>query len=423
MLGKILLLFEIKELRNKILFVLGLLGAFRLAAAIPIPGVDPERMRQFFENNQVFGLLNIFSGGTLEQMSLMMLGVAPYITATIILQLLTMVFPNLKKAYFESGEEGKQKFNQYGRLLTVPLAVIQAFGFLSLLKSQGIILEFTPFVLFSNILLVTAGTVFLMWLGELISEKGIGNGISLIIFAGIVSSIPGALRNLIASYDPSQLPMVIIFLLLSFAMIAGVVFINEAQRNVPVTYAKRVRGFKMYGGVSTYLPLRVNMAGVIPIIFALSILLFPQMIVNFLRGVGGGVLGFLVRMFESFYANYFAYGAFYFVLVVIFAYFYTAVTFDPKAISTNLQKAGGFIPGIRPGVATSLFLMKIINRITLVGGLFLGLIAVAPFILQGATGVTALTIGGTSLLIAVSVVLETKKQIEAQLTMREYEKF
>lgn len=420
---KVLLLFKIKELRSKILFVLGLLAIFRLSAAIPIPGVDLEQMRQFFENNQAFGLLNIFSGGTLERMSLMMLGVAPYITATIILQLLTMVFPNLKKTYFESGEAGKQKFNQYGRLLTVPLAVVQAFGFLSLLKTQGVIPGFTPFVLFSNILFITAGTIFLMWLGELISEKGIGNGISLIIFAGIVTNMPGAMRNLIAGYDPSQLPMIVIFLLLAFAMIAGVVFINEAQRNIPVTYAKRVRGFKMYGGVSTYLPLRVNMAGVIPIIFALSILLFPQMIVNFLKGVGGGIFGFIVRMFESFYANSFAYGVFYFILVVVFAYFYTAVTFDPKAISSNLQKAGGFIPGIRPGVTTASFLMKIINRITLVGGIFLGFIAVVPFILQGVTGLTALTIGGTSLLIVVSVVLETKKQIEAQLTMREYEKF
>ena len=420
---KILLLFKVKELRNKILFVLALLAIFRMAAVIPIPGVDPERMKQFFANNQVFGLLNIFSGGTMEQLSIVMLGIAPYITATIILQLLTMVFPNLKKTYFESGEQGRQKFSQYGRLLTVPLAAIQAFGFLSLLKNQGVIPEFSPFVLFSNIIIITAGTVFLMWLGELITEKGIGNGISLLIFAGIVVSVPGAIRNTVFSYDPSQLPMIIIFIILALVIIGGVVFINEAQRNIPVTYAKRVRGLKTYGGVSTYLPLRVNMAGVIPIIFALSILLFPQMILNFLQGVGGGIVGFAVRTIGAFYNNLWAYGIFYFFLVVVFAYFYTSVTFDPKSIASNLQKAGGFIPGIRPGAMTTQFLSRVINRITFFGGIFLGLIAVIPFILQGITGLTALTIGGTSLLIVVSVVLETKKQIEAQLTMREYEKF
>lgn len=420
---KILLLFKMKELRDKILFVLGMLAIFRFTAVIPIPGTDPERMRQFLENNQVFGLLNVFSGGTMEQLSLVMLGVAPYITATIILQLLTMVFPTLKKIYFESGEEGRQKFNQYSRMLTVPLAAMQAFGFLSLLKTQGVIQAFAPFVLFSNIIIVTAGTVFLMWLGELISEKGIGNGISLLIFAGIVVNIPTAVRNLFFTYDTSMLPMIILFGILAVLIIAAVVFINEAQRHIPVTYAKRVRGFRMYGGVSTYLPLRVNMAGVIPIIFALSLLLFPQMIINFLQGVEQPFLIAFAKGLQSFYNNLWIYGTLYFILVVIFAFFYTAVTFDPNAISSNLQKAGGFIPGIRPGSSTALFISYLVNRITLAGGLFLGFIAVVPFILQGMTGLTALTIGGTSLLIAVSVVLETKKQIEAQLTMREYERF
>ncbi len=422
MLQKLLLLFKIKELRSKILFVLFMLAIFRVAAVIPIPGVDHERLRDFFSGNQFFGLLNIFSGGALENLSIVMLGVAPYITATIIMQLLTMIFPALKEMYQESGEEGRQKFNQISRYLTLPLALIQAYGFLTLLKNQGVLPDLSLFQFSVNILIVTAGTVFLMWIGELISEKGIGNGISLIIFAGIVVSVPLGITQSITTYTPDKLPSYVVFSLVSLLVIAGVVFITEGQRRVPINYAKRVRGYRVYGGVATYLPLRVNQAGVIPIIFALSILLFPSMIANFVAAFGGERIAETALNFSNaFQNNLWLYGSFYFVLVIIFTYFYTAVTFDPKAIADNIQKQGGFIPGIRPGQQTADFLYRILNRTTLAGAIFLGFIAVMPFLVQGITNVGA--IGGTSLLIVVSVVLETMKQVESQLVMRDYEGF
>jgi len=282
MLSKLLLLFKIRELRNKILFILMVFGIFRLAANLPIPGVDQDRLDAFFGSNQVFGLLSIFSGGALEQLSIVMLGLGPFITSTIILQLMTMVFPKLKEMYQEAGEQGRQKFNQYGRMLTVPLALLQGFGFITLLTSQNVIDPLGGFRLFTTLITVTAGAVFLMWLGELISEKGIGNGISLMIFAGIVASVPLSIRQLVVTFTPDQLPTIIAFFVLAVVIIAGVVAINEARRNIPVSYAKRVRGGRMYGGVSTFLPLNLNPAGVIPIIFALSIMLFPSMIANFM---------------------------------------------------------------------------------------------------------------------------------------------
>lgn len=399
-----------------------MLSIFRVAAVIPVPGINQERLADFFTGNQFFGLLNIFSGGALENLSIVMLGVAPYITATIIMQLLTMIFPALREMYQESGEEGRQKFNQISRYLTVPLAMIQSYAFLSLLKNQGVLPELSMFQFFINIMIITAGTVFLMWLGELISEKGIGNGISLIIFSGIVVSVPTAIARSITTYSPEKLPSYFAFSVVALIVIAGVVFITEGQRKVPISYAKRVRGYRVYGGVSTYLPLRVNQAGVIPIIFALSILLFPSMIANFVAAFGGGkVADLAMRLSNTFQNNLWIYGSFYFLLVIVFTYFYTAVTFDPKAIANNIQKQGGFVPGIRPGQATADFLYRILNRTTLIGAIFLGSIAVMPFLVRGVTGVGA--IGGTALLIVVSVVLETMKQIEAQLVMREYEGF
>ena len=421
---KIIQIFKIEDLRSKILFVLGVFVIFRLMANIPIPGVDIENLKRFFEQFQMFGLLNLFTGGTLSNLSIIMLGLGPYITAVIILQLLTMIFPGLEQLYKEEGEQGRQKFNQYGRILTVPLAVLQSYGMLSLLQRQGAIAQLSPSLLLTSITTITAGALFLMWLGELITEKGIGNGVSLLIFAGIIARTPVNLREIIFKWDPSQLPSYLLFFGMALIIIAGVVLINEGRRNIPVSYAKRVRGTKMYGGVSTYLPLNVNPAGVIPIIFALSIMLFPSMIANFLGGAGG-IMGNIAQNIGAAFQNPWVYGILYFILVVLFTYFYTAVTFDPKAISSNLQKMGGFIPGIRPGQSTANFMYYILNRVLLIGALFLGTIAVMPSIVGGITGVMVFRflIGGTALLIVVSVVLETMRQINAQLQMREYETF
>lgn len=421
---KILQVFKTPELRNKILFVLGIFVVFRIMANIPIPGIATEKLRQFFEGNQFFGLLNIFSGGALDNLSIVMLGLGPYITATIILQLLTMIFPALEKIYKEEGERGRQRFNQYGRILTVPLAMIQGYSMLTVFSRQQIIGSLPPLLLFSSLLTMSAGTMFLVWLGELISEKKIGNGVSLLIFAGIIADFPNSIRQMALTYDSSKLFSYLLFFISSLVIIAGVVLITEARRNVPVSYAKRVRGTKLYGGVSTYLPLNINPAGVIPIIFAISILLIPTMMANLLGGAAG-VVGAFFKGMGSFLQDQLVYGIIYFLLVFVFTFFYTMVTFDPKSIANNLQKMGGFIPGIRPGSSTASFLSLILNRVLVVGALFLGLIAVMPSIVQGITGVQAFQflVGGTSLLIVVSVVLETIRAINAQLEMREYDTF
>lgn len=410
-------------LRKRIMFVIGALVVFRLAAAVPVPGVDIVALEQFFRNNQFLGLLNVFSGSGLSNLSIVMLGVGPYITGSIIMQLLTMMSPRLKAMYHEEGEMGRKKFTQYSRLLTVPLAVLQGYALLILLARQGVLGDLNQFQMFSNVLIITAGSLFLMWLGELISEFGIGNGVSLIIFAGIVSRIPTVTSQLFAAgYNPSELPTYLAFLVAAVAIIAGVIVMTEAERPVPITYAKRVRGGKMYGGVSTYLPLRVNQAGVIPIIFALSILLFPQLIGNFLAGLVGHPYLIAVGEFMKVYLTQggWLYAIVYFFLVFIFTYFYTAVTFDPEAISTNLQKSGAFIPGVRPGLATAEHLAKILTRTTFAGALFLSSVAVLPLAMQSITGDQKLAIGGTALLIVVSVVLDLIKKMDAQLSMREY---
>ncbi|MBI3304876.1 preprotein translocase subunit SecY [Candidatus Parcubacteria bacterium] len=412
-----------RDLRRKAIFVLALLAIFRLGATVPVPGVNAAQLQNLFsgETGQILGLLNLFSGSALANLSVMMLGVGPYITASIIMQLLTMIFPRLKEMYQEEGEAGRQRFNQYSRLLTVPLALLQGYGLLTLLARQGLLSNLSLFGLVADMLIITAGSIVLMWLGELITEKGLGNGVSLIIFAGIVARFPTDFTRFSATFEASKVPSVIAFLAIAVIVIAGVVLINEGERAVPVSYAKRIRGSRMYGGISTHLPLRVNQAGVIPIIFALSILLFPSMIGAFLSRVPQ--LTALAQFLTSLTQNQLVYGGLYFVLVVLFTYFYTAVTFDPQAISSNLQKQGGFIPGIRPGNTTAEYLYRILTRITLGGAVFLGLIAVLPLIIQGFLRITTLTIGGTALLIVVSVVLETAKQVKAQLVMREYEGF
>src|SRR3989339_683816 len=279
---KITQIFKVRELRNKILFVLAVFILFRLVANIPVPGIDAIRLKSFFEGNQLFGLMNMFTGGAMSNLSIAMLGMGPYITAVIIMQLLTMIFPQLEKMYKEEGEAGRQKFNQYGRIATVPLALLQGYAMLNLFQRQGIIDAMSGQLMVMSLITITAGTVLLMWLGELITEKGIGNGVSLLIFAGIIADVPNNLRQLLLTWDPAKIPAYLLFFGMAILIIAGVVLINEGRRNIPVSYAKRVRGAKMYGGVSTYLPLNINPAGVIPIIFALSLMLFPGMISNFL---------------------------------------------------------------------------------------------------------------------------------------------
>lgn len=423
MFEKIVQIFKVRELRNKIIFILVLLVVFRLAANIPVPGVDVMKLKQLFEGNQFLGLLNIFSGGGLGNISIVLLGVGPYITASIIMQLLTMIIPKLEQLYKEEGEAGRQKFNMWTRWLTVPLAAMQTFAMITLLQSQQVLGELQPFDKALIIIVATTGTIFLMWLGELITEKGIGNGVSLIIFAGIVAGLPSALMRLTATFDPTKLFTYLILVGVAIITIVGVVLISEGQRNIPVSYAKRIRGNRMYGGMSTHLPLRINQAGVIPIIFAISIMLFPGMITTFLMNVKNETVVKMATLVNQVFQNQLFYGSLYFVLVVLFTYFYTAVVFDPNKISENLQKQGGYVPGIRPGRMTAEYLHRIMNRVTLTGSLFLGAIAVLPIAIQGFSGIGVLAIGGTSILIVVSVVIETVKQIESQLVMRDYEGF
>lgn len=416
-------LFKIAELRNKVLAVAGLLIVFRLLASIPIPGIDAIKLKEFFASSQLLGFLNIFSGGALSRLSILMLGVGPYITSTIIMQLLTLVFPSLKQMYYEEGPVGRAKFNRWSRLITVPLAALQGYGFLNLLASRGVLGQLSFANTIINVIIVTAGTMILMWLGELISEFKIGNGISLIIFAGIVSRIPDVLTQALASYDPTVIPTYLAFAMLSIVIIAAVVFVTQGERKIPISYAKRVRGNKVYGGVSSYLPMKVNQAGVIPIIFAISILLFPQFVAQISSIISPELSAKLTGWVTLFFNNQIAYSIVYFLLVVMFTYFYTSITFEPKEISKNLQRSGGFVPGIRPGEPTSDFLAQLSNRITLFGSLFLGFVAVLPNVTQLLTGIATLTIGGTALLIVVSVALEIMNQIESQLVIREYDGF
>jgi preprotein translocase subunit SecY len=424
MLEKIQQIWKIRDLRNSILYVLAMLVIIRMAAHIPVPGVDVIALRQFFQSNQILGLMNIFSGGTMENFSIIMLGVGPYITASIIFQLLAMVVPKLEEISKE-GEAGQRRINQYTRILTVPLAFMQSYAMISLLgqSARGIIADLGLLHLITTMLTITAGTMFVMWIGELISEKHIGNGISLLIFAGIVAALPTRLQQFLVTFNSDQLFQLALFVAVAIVTIIGVVFITEGQRNIPVSYARQIRGGRTYGGAHTHLPLRVNMAGVIPIIFAISIILFPSMIAQFFINAKTLWLAQLAQKTITVLNNQAVYGIIYFILVVAFTYFYTAVVFHPQKIAENLQKQGGFIPGVRPGRATADYLQYITNRILLGGSLFLGLIAVLPLLLQQATGTQAMVIGGTSLLIVVSVVIETVKQIESQLTMRDYEQF
>lgn len=408
------------EIRRRILFLAGALAIFRLLASIPIPGVDKTALAAFFANNQFFGLLNIFSGGGLSQLSIVMLGVGPYITASIIMQLGTIIFPQVKQAYFEEGEAGRTKFIEWSRLLTIPIAILQAVGFLFLLESQGVITHLGSLALVANIALVAAGSLLLTWIGELVTEFGIGNGVSLIILAGILSRVPSSISQTIFAASAANIPSYLAFLVLALAMIYAVVVVSDAERSIPIAYARAVRGAALSQGAATYLPIRLLQAGVIPIIFALSLLLLPQMALSMLSAAHVSFAATGALWYTAFLSNPWKYGTAYFVLVVLFTYFYTAVTFEPHRVAEDLQKTGAFVPGVRPGRETEEYIGNVVNRVTLPGATFLGLLAVAPSIIQGLTGVTTLVLGGTALLIAVQVALDLAQKIDAQVSLREY---
>jgi len=419
-LRKLRIIIKDKVLLKRVLFVLGIFIFFRLLSAIPVPGVDAFQLQQFLNSNQFFGFLNLFSGGGLSQLSLVMLGVGPYITASVVMQLLTIMAPKLKAMYQEEGQIGRKKFNRISRFLTVPIAAVQGASLLSVLAKQGIIMNPNVMTIVFYSLMVIAGSFLAMWMGELISEYGVGNGVSVIIFAGIVASIPTSIGQLVFLYDPSKLPTYIAFIAVTLLVITAVVLVTEAERPVPVTYSKQARGGATYGGTSTYIPLRINQAGVMPIIFAVSILLFPQLAAQLMANSSNATMLAISHGISWFLNNGWLYALAYFLMVFVFTYFYTAITFDPHAMSENLHKNGAFIPGIRPGSATEEYLGKIVTRTTFFGGLFLALIAVLPIILRTVTGVQALAIGGTGILIVVSVLVDIMKKLDAQISMREY---
>jgi preprotein translocase subunit SecY len=417
--NKIKTLITDKSLRMRVLFVIFGLFLFRLLAAIPVPGVDPARINQFLNGNQFFGVFNALSGGGLSRFSIVMLGIGPYITASIIMQLLSMMAPRIKELMQESGEAGRKKFNQYVRLLTVPLAVLQSFSFIKYLQSQNAIDALSIQALIVNIVIITGGSMLLLWIGELINEFGIGNGTSLIIMAGILATLPSTVAQFFFTFTIDQLPVTLLYAAIGILVIAGVVYIYEAERPVSVTYARAVRGIRTLGGTTTYLPLRLAQAGVMPIIFASSLLLFPQFLAGVFANSSRAILQSIGSGLNAFLLNAWLYSIVYFLLVVFFTYFYTAVTFDPKQIAENLQKNGAFVPGIRPGEATMNYIATIVTRITLVGSVFLGLVAVLPLIIRSTTGITAFAVGGTSLLITVSVVIDLIRKVDAQISLHE----
>lgn len=421
---KIEKIWRYKDLRNKVLVVLGLLLLTRVLAHIPLPGVDLERLQTFFQGNQAFGLLNMFSGGSMSNFSIILMGVGPYITSSIVFQLLGMIVPSIEQIQKE-GEAGKQKITQWTRIATIPFAIIQAYAMLVVLRSQGIIDAWTMFDLAVMLISVCGGTMLLMWLGEIISEKGVGNGLSLIIALGILSGFPEQIRNtaaLLGTGDTSKIFGVIAFAVIFIATIAGVIFVQEGQRNVPVSYAKRTR-LGTGGGVSTHLPIRVNIAGVIPIIFAMSLMVVPGVISKYLENARTLWIANSSKFVGDLFENQLFYGIAYFILVVIFTYFYTSIVFKPSEISENLQKQSGYIPGIRPGTETKEYLSNVITRITLFGALFLGIIAILPFVVQSVTNITTLALGGTGILIIVSVVVETMRQLDSQVKMHTYDNY
>ncbi|MBU0613761.1 preprotein translocase subunit SecY [Patescibacteria group bacterium] len=415
-------IWKIKELRNSLLFILLCISIFRVAAHITVPGIDAEGLGALLNSNQFLGLLNMFSGGTLESFSIVAMGVGPYITSSIIFQLLGMVFPQIEEMQKE--EQGRRKINQWTRLATVPLAFMQAYGLITIFGQKGLgvagSFDITGFSLLLALVSMSAGTLFLMWIGELISEKNVGNGISIMILAGIISGFPGFLQNTIATYTSDALFDVILFLALSIVTVVAVVVVNEGQRNIPVQYARGVRGGTSQK-VSSFLPLRVNMGGMIPIIFAIAIIVFPPVIAQYFTNARTQILRDAAEFVMQLFGNSLFYAALYFVLVFVFTFFYASVVFKPENIAENLQKQGGFIPGIRPGQQTAKYLDWVKNRVLLTGAVFLATIAILPLVVQEITASQNLVVGGASVLIIVAVVIDMIKQVESQVTMRRYE--
>lgn len=419
---------RIPDLRSKVIFTLVILALYRFLAHIPVPGVDTVALKLFFDSSKALSFLNVFSGGGLRNLSIVAMGVGPYISASIIIQLLTMVIPKLEELSKE-GNFGRQKINQYTQALTLPLAIVQSYGLYFTLNKQvlsgvSILPTLSPDKLLGLIIIMTAGTFLLMWIGELITEYGVGQGMSILIFAGIVAGIPGALGNSISIAETGNVINILIFALISFIVIGSVVYINEAFRKVEIQYSNKIRGGKTISGGSSFIPVKINQAGVIPIIFAVSLVLIPSALSGYLqRSANATISAIGLWVSINFQSGSAFYNIFYFTLVFVFTYFYTSVTFNPQKISDEIRQGGGFIPGIRPGRSTTEYLSYIIKRLTFAGGAFLGLIAILPSTVQSFTGLSSLAIGGTGLLIVVSVILETIKQIESQVISREYETF
>lgn len=407
-----------RVLRGRILFIIGAIAVFRFLSAVPVPGVNRGALAQFFTTNQYLGLLSVFSGGGLHTISIVLLGVTPYITGSIIMQLATVLFPKVKEMYQEEGEAGRARFIAISRYITIPIAVLQAIAFLSLLERQGILLPLSHLQFVTDVVLVAAGSILLMWIGELMTEFGIGNGVSIIIFAGIVSRIPAGIAQTLFTATSANIPTYLAFLALAVAVVYAVVVVSDAERSIPIAYARQTRGGST--GAPTYLPIRLLQAGVIPIIFALSLLLLPQLVIGGLTALHVGFVANWQAGYQSFANNTWLYSGAYFALVVVFTYFYTAITFEPHRVADNLQKSGAFIPGVRPGRETESYIGKVVNRITLPGAVFLGIVAVIPFVIRGLTGVSAVLVGGTALLIAVQVLLDLIRKVDAQVSLREY---
>jgi preprotein translocase subunit SecY len=416
-LGTLQAALKVSELRSKLLFTLAMLLIFRIGAHIPTPGVRPEAMVELIQSGILFGFFDVISGGAFKNFSVFAMGIIPYINASIIMQLLTVVIPKLERLAKE-GEEGRKKILQYTRYFTAVLAFLQALGMSVAIKGALIVPSVINYLFVA--LILTAGTVFLMWLGEQITEKGIGNGISLLIFAGIVSRIPEGVTRVVEYLQVGTINILSVIALVGIGLlvIAAVVAIHEGQRRIPVQYAKRVIGRRVYGGQTTHLPLKVNQAGVIPVIFASSFLIFPEQVLQWFSG----------SVVAAWFLNWFYWGSFvhttlYALLIIGFTYFYTAIIMNPVDMADNIKKHGGFIPGIRPGRPTAEYISKVLSRITLAGALFLALIAILPNFVLIATQIPNVYFGGTALLIVVGVAMETMKQVEAHLLMRSYQGF
>lgn len=411
------------QLRRRFLFTAFIFVVFRLLAHVPVPAVNVAQLQSMFAGSQFLSVLDIFSGGTLSNFSVMAIGINPYITASIIFQLAAMVIPSLKELQ-KDGESGRERINQYTRLVSVPLAVVQSMSVLALLNSQGLLEATDPLSIATMILTMVAGSMILMWLGELVTLYGIGNGISMVLFAGIVSQLPTATVQLFSASTAEQYMSLAIVGLVFLLVIMCMVIINEAVRKIPIEYAKRIRGSRLYGGQTTHLPLKVNQAGVLPIIFAVSVMLAPSFLSRILLGANNAQATSIAQWLQiNFAPTALLYMVTYFIVVFGFTYFSALVFFNTEDLSNELKKSGAFVPGVRPGGPTQKMLNFVITRITFIGAVFLGVIAILPSVIQSWTGISQLAIGSTGMLIVVSVVLETAKQVQSQLVSQNYDKY